>query len=114
MKFLRRSSSAVLYPEQYLWFVLLSLLDILMTAAILSIGGYEANALANRLLARFDVTGLVILKFCIVTFFVVVCEAVGKRNHVAGRRLVWTANLLTVVPIVVGSIELFIYAYSPA
>jgi uncharacterized membrane protein len=113
MKLLRRSNS-VLYPGQYLWFVLLSFMDVAMTAVILSVGGWEVNSLANHFLSRFDLMGLVMLKVCIITFFLTVCEMVGRRNKLAGRRLVLAAILITMVPILVGSVELFLYAWPAA
>ena len=104
------ATSRVLYPQRYLLFIFLSLMDVLMTAFILSVGGWEVNALANRMFSRFDLVGLVVLKFCMVSLFLLVCELVGKRNHRTGGRLVIAAILITIVPLVVGSVELAAYA----
>src|SRR3954471_5890061 len=55
-----------MFPEAYTWFVFVSAMDLLLTWVILHYdGGREANALANAILQRFDLLGLVAYKFLI-------------------------------------------------
>ena len=42
----------MLYQNEYAWFLLVSALDVMLTWVILALGGREANAIANSVLAR--------------------------------------------------------------
>jgi hypothetical protein len=91
-----------MFPEAYTWFVFVSAMDLLLTWVILHYdGGREANALANAILQRFDLLGLVAYKFLIVLTVITICEIVGRMRYRAGKGLAWAATLLTCIPIVV-------------
>ncbi len=98
-----RRRTHVLYPNYYTWFVLLSALDVMFTRVILSptYRGRELNWVANYVLQRWDVTGLVIYKFLLAAFVVVICEYVGRRRHRTGLRLARWAVLIGCVPVAV-------------
>ena len=77
-------------------------MDLLLTWVILHYdGGREANALANAVLQRFGLVGLVAYKFVIVMAVISICEVVGRRRYNVGKGLAWGAMLLTCIPILV-------------
>ena len=66
-------------------------MDLIMTWIIIRHhGGYEANPIADFMITRFGSTGLVVFKFAIVVFVIVVCEIVGRQDDGRGR---WLARL---------------------
>ncbi|HEV2296038.1 MAG TPA: DUF5658 family protein [Tepidisphaeraceae bacterium] len=93
--------SPVLYENHYIWFVLVSALDVMFTWIVLHAGGREANAIAAAVLNRFGLGGMVVFKFALVILVIVLCETVGRRNRDAGRRLATWAVGLTCVPLVI-------------
>ncbi len=93
-------SMKALYPNLYAWFVFLSTMDVLMTFVVLWFGGSEANSLANWVLERWGFAGLTIFKFVLVTFVIVLCEVIGRRDAGAGRLLIRAGLVLTCVPVV--------------
>lgn len=95
-----------LYPNRYVWFVFLSAMDVLMTFVILSIGGREANSIANAILQRFGFAGLTIFKFVLVVFVILLCEFIGRKDEPKGRRLAEWAIVLTCLPVVIAFILL--------
>jgi hypothetical protein len=90
---------AVLYPNHYTWFVLVSALDVMLTWIVLYFGGREANVIALAMLRRFGLPGLIVLKFGMVSFVVVLCEFIGRRNHRAGLRLIGISTAITCAPV---------------
>lgn len=90
-----------LFPNRYVWFVLFSAMDVLMTFLILSVGGREANAVANFILERYGLAGMTVFKFLLVTFVILLTEYVGRKSLAAGRRLTVYAIALTVMPVLV-------------
>jgi len=96
----------VLYPNAYVWFVLLAALDLMFTWIILHNDGHELNILADWVIQRFDLYGVVAYKFLLVLGVVAICEVIGRRNHRVGLRLAHWAVILTTVPVVVGLVNL--------
>jgi hypothetical protein len=95
------ASSGVLYPNLYAWLVIASSLDVLLTSVILHIGGGEANPVAARIIRHFDIPGMTIYKFLIVSFFILICETVGRLSPRAGKRLAIASIVITCVPVMV-------------
>ena len=77
---------AVLYPSMYTWYVLLAALDIVLTWVILQLGGRELNWLADWIIERYHLRGVVVFKFLLLLFVVLVCELAGRRNRRTGLR----------------------------
>lgn len=90
-----------LYPTRYLWFVLLSAMDVLMTFVIIWIGGREANGIADAILQRFGFAGMTIFKFTIVVFVILLCEFIGRKSEPSGRKLAEWSIALACVPVVI-------------
>jgi len=90
---------ALRYQNHYVWFVFISALDVMLTWVILFFGGREANHVADFVIGRFGLPGLVMFKFAIVVFVVLLCEIVGRRRHGAGKRLAEWAIAITCIPV---------------
>lgn len=101
MNALRRTGRPVLYPDLYVWFVFLSALDVMMTWVVLWFGGREVNGLADAILARFGLAGMVAYKFALVALVIGVAEIVGPRSPKAGRFVAWAGVVVSCVPLLV-------------
>lgn len=96
----------MLYQRAYLWFVLVSALDIVFTWTILSLGGKEVNVIADAVIAHTGFSGMMIYKFCLVLLVVVICEVVGRRRLALGRFLASWSVAITAVPVVLSLYQL--------
>ena len=96
----------LLYPGAYGLFVALATLDLLFTWAILHQGGRELNVLADWVIQRFDLPGVVAYKFGLVLLVVLVCEAAGRKKPPMGVKLAYWAVALTAFPVLVGALHL--------
>jgi hypothetical protein len=102
-----RLSQPVLYPRAYGLYVTLASLDVLLTWAILALGGSELNKLAAWIFATHGVRGATFFKFGTVVFVLVVCEFLGRhQDGELGRRLARWAVIISCVPVTVALIEL--------
>ncbi|MDX2132401.1 MAG: DUF5658 family protein [Planctomycetota bacterium] len=102
----------VLYPNLYVWYLLASSLDIMMTYAIIwKIGGREVNQIAQRFVDTFGHWGLIVLKFTTVVFVIAVCEVVGRRSERAGRRLAIAAIALSAFPVGYGVVQIVAWTH---
>ena len=107
----------VLFPKQYVWFVFLSVLDVLATRIAFEYGAIEANPFAAWLMDRFEewgydpATGLVVLKFTAVPIVLLICEFIGRRKNATGRRLAEWMVALAAIPVVVTFVTLLAYIY---
>jgi len=75
------------YQEGYVWFLLFSSVDIILTWHILRKGGLEVNPLARVVIEHWDLAGAIAFKFSLVLFVVVACEIVGRHEDRLGKRL---------------------------
>ena len=90
------------YPNEYVWLVFVSAMDIIFTWIFLrNFEGSEANPIANLYLQLYGKTGLIIFKFGIVVLVVVTCEVVGRSKDKTGRRLARIGVLISAVPLLV-------------
>lgn len=97
----RHRGEAVLYPNAYVWLVLIAALDLMLTHRVLSwFGGREVNPVALSVLVRFGFTGLVVYKFLLVSVVVGICEFVGRRVYNKGWWLARIAVAISAVPVV--------------
>ena len=99
--FLRRQPH-VTFPNAYVWFVLMSALDVMVTWCVLSAGGVELNHLADVVIRYWGMHGLVLYKFCLVAFVVIMCENIARRRLHTGRALAIGAVGLTCLPVFFG------------
>ncbi len=101
------------YPQAYVWFVFASALDLMMTWVVLYFGGQEVNVLADYILDRWALTGMVFFKFALVVFVIFICEVVGHYRPRLGRRLSIFAVLITLVPVIIAFTHLLGAVYGP-
>lgn len=97
---------AARYPQAYVWFIFVSALDLMLTWVVLYFGGREVNLLADFILERWTLTGMVIYKFVLVVFVIFICEIVGHYRAKAGRNLARFAVAITLLPVIVAFIHL--------
>ena len=109
-----RWAGGTLYPQPYLWYVFLSSMDVVFTWLILQAGGREVNAIADWILRSHDVRGIILLKFILLAFVVVVCEIVGRHNHATGLKLARWAVAISAFPVLVGAFHLLQLVLSTA
>lgn len=102
----RRSSPEARYPNVYVWFVLMSAMDIFLTYIVLWLGGSEVNQIANKVLQTFGFTGMIVFKFVLVILVIGICEIIGRHNDATGRRLAEWAVAITCIPVVYTSVML--------
>lgn len=87
------------YQNAYVWLIFISALDIMMTWLILYWGGREVNALADWVIQNYDLAGMIIFKFTVATFVVVLCELVGRMRDSAGRKLAIASVAISALPV---------------
>jgi hypothetical protein len=97
----------VLYPKLYVWYVFISTMDLILTWIILHIGGSEENFLADWVIARFDLPGVVVFKYGLVLMVISICEIIGRNSYRRGKHLGEWAVGLTFIPVVVAVYQLF-------
>lgn len=102
---------ATRYPQEYLWFVFISALDLMMTWVVLYFGGAEVNALADYILQRWALLGMVVFKFVLVIVVICICEVVGHYRGRAGRLLARFAVIITLLPVVIAFTHLLAAVY---
>jgi hypothetical protein len=91
--------SPVRYPNSYLWFILLSAMDIMLTYRILARGGTEVNPLAREIIERWNLWGSIAFKFTLAVFVILICEYVGSLRARTGRWLALIAVGISAVPV---------------
>lgn len=106
-----RWSQAVLYPNAYSWYVLLASLDIMLTCVILASGGFELNTIANAVIERWNLTGMVVYKFSLVMLVVLICEIIGRQDDRLGRKLAEWSVAITAIPVVLAVAQLLFKVY---
>ena len=104
---------AARYPQAYVWFVFVSALDLMMTWVVLYFGGREVNVLADYILDRWALTGMVVYKFGLVVLVIFICEIVGHYRPRLGRRLSIFAVLITLVPVIIAFTHLLSARFGP-
>ena len=68
-------------------FILVNVLDIFATRILLSIGGSEANPVAQLFLERWGFHGMIVFKMAMIAFFCVATQWIGQFNLQKAKRL---------------------------
>lgn len=87
------------YQNEYVWFVFVSSLDIMLTWAILRRDGEEVNPVARLVIDAWGLPGAIIFKFCLMLFVIVVCEWVGRQRDKVGIRLIRMGIFVSALPV---------------
>ena len=83
----------------------------LLTWCVLYAGGRELNRVADWIIERGGVPGLITYKFIIVIFVVCAINVVGHLRPRAGRTLAVGAVALTCIPVVLALRHLLVLTY---
>jgi hypothetical protein len=103
---LNARSGQMRYQNAYVWFVFVSALDIMLTWVILQSGGSEINPIADAVIQRFGLRGMVAFKFALVIFVIIMCEWMGRRSDRHGRKIAEWAVAVTSIPVVLSFVIL--------
>ncbi len=95
-----------MFQNAYVWLVFVSSLDVLFTWIVLFHHGLEVNPLANLMIQKYGGSGLVACKFLLVSFVILLCEIITRRDARAGRLLVGAAISLNSLPVVLAVVLL--------
>jgi hypothetical protein len=100
----------LLYREFHTWLLVLGTLDIVLTSAVLRVGGVETNMIANAALAWGGIPAMIALKAAGLLTVLGICEYVGRVRPDLGRRVLNCAVALNTAPVALGAVILAIYA----
>lgn len=95
-----------LYPNTYTWYIFVNALDLMFTWIMLHFGGSEMNFVADYFLQRWDLAGMVVFKFTLVSFVILICEIVGRRKLTTGLYLAQWGVGITCIPILLAILQL--------
>ena len=95
----------LLYTRWYVWILIASAFDIVMTSMVISLGGIEMNPLADAIISRFGMHGAMAYKFALMIFVILMCEIIGRHNLRLGR---WVAQFATLGPAVAAVLGYFL------
>lgn len=88
------------YQSAYLWLVLISALDVMLTMVVLmALEGFEVNPVAAAVIDTMGFPGATAFKFGVVVLVVVICEIVGRKDDRSGRNLITAAILISALPV---------------
>ncbi len=89
------------YQNAYVWLVLVSALDIILTLLVLYVWeGEEANPLTDMIIRDMGFGWAILFKFGMMLFAIIACEVIGRRNDRAGRRLARLAVAINSIPVI--------------
>lgn len=83
----RFGSTPMRYQSAYVWLLFFSAMDIMLTWVIFINGGREVNPIAEKVIFRWGLDGMIVYKFVLVTFFILLCEIIGKQRDTTGKTL---------------------------
>lgn len=95
----RKGGRPMLFPNAYVWLLLFSALDIMLTWVILHMEGREVNPIAERIIDDYGLNGMIVYKFALITLFIVICETVGKLRLSTGKILSRVGVLIALFPV---------------
>lgn len=94
-----RSLPPMRYQNAYVWFILFSTIDVVLTWHILvRRGGSEVNPVAALVIEHWGFMGAVALKYALVLVVVIACEWISRRRERVSLRLAWCAVAVSLVP----------------
>ena len=103
-------SEPVLFPGIYPWYVLVAYLDVVLTWAILGVGGAELNPFAASVIEHGGLGGMACFKSLTMVIVLASCEYIGRVRYRTGFRLATFAAAANTFPVVVGVSELGVLA----
>ncbi|MBC22985.1 MAG: hypothetical protein CMJ32_03595 [Phycisphaerae bacterium] len=89
----------MIYQNLYLWFILVSSMDIMLTWRILRGGGHEVNPVAKLVIDSWGLPGAILFKFALMLFVIIACEIIGRKKVRTGRILIIAAISISSIPV---------------
>ena len=94
------SLPAMRYQNAYVWLVLVSALDILLTAMVLHTwSGNEVNPVVEAIIHKKGFAWIVPFKLAMCILVIIICEVVGRHRNQLGHRLAVTAVIISAFPV---------------
>ena len=97
--------------EETAVFILVNLADLLLTGAAFYFGAREVNVLADWVLTRWGLTGMVIYKFALVTFIIMTCQYIYALKPKTARFVLLFGSAAYGILITVVTFALFRQAF---
>jgi len=101
------------YPTEYVWFLLFSSMDVMLTWAILTMGGTEVNPLAALVIDHWGLPGAIAFKFSLMLAVVLACETIGRKVDRVARNLAQAAVVISAMPVLFSLALLLLHAWRP-
>jgi len=87
------------YQNTYVWLVLVSALDVILTMLVLTVwGGSEVNPIVASIIHETGFFWAIVFKFAVMIGVIIICEVVGRVSDRKGRRLARFAVILSALP----------------
>ena len=93
------SLPAMRYPNEYVWLVLFSAMDVMLTWTILVREGSEVNPIAAMVIDHWGLPGAMAFKFSLMLVVVISCEVIGRRRDQLARNLAQVAIIISALPV---------------
>lgn len=91
----------VQFPNAYLWLVLVSAMDLMLTWGVIGyMGAIEANPLAQAIYEKAGFIGMTLFKFGVVAMVIAICEFIARHAHPTARKLAFIAIAISAFPVV--------------
>ncbi len=105
-------SGHVLFPDHYCWYLLVCVLDLVLTNTLLNhFGGIEVNGLAAGVIESGGFWGLIAFKMATAVLVIWICEHIGRSRLATARRLAEWAIAISAIPSVLSLTQLAVVAY---
>jgi uncharacterized membrane protein len=101
----------VIHANLIVWFTFLATLDVMFTTLALHMGGSEMNAVAEWVIARWDLAGMVVFKFSVVVWIVCAVHLIARLNDRAAQQLAEWAVALSCVPVAFTIVQMMAVVY---
>jgi short subunit fatty acids transporter len=106
------ASNHVLFPDHYCWYLLVCVLDLVLTNTMLHhFGGIEVNGIAARIIDSGGFWGLIAFKMATAILVISICEHVGRVRLATARRVAEWAIAISAIPSVLSLTQLGFVAY---
>lgn len=94
--------------EESALFILVNFADVVLTGIAFRFGAREFNVLANWVLKSWGLTGMVLYKFALVTFVLLVCQYVHPTHPRTARAVLLVGSVAYGILVVGVTVTLFI------
>lgn len=103
----RWQSRVLLYEDEYIWFALLSVLNVVLNWMVIR-GGPVFHPVIDAFMRDAGLGALLLYQLLLVTLVVVVCEDVGRLRPTTGRRVASLACVVTALPVAIAAVGLLV------